>query len=112
MAASWALPPKMSQLPDHPARGWPWSAAADPITSAKGMYPTSSGSMVSAPLLAGDEQPSSLGGTSGDVSQSVMPSSSSSAFPGPSSPDGVEEGRGKAPSVRSSHLSPTRATQP
>ncbi len=37
MAASCALPPKMIQLPAHPATGWPWSATAEPMTSANGM---------------------------------------------------------------------------
>ena len=36
MAARWALPPKMSQLPAQPANAEPWSAAAEPITRANG----------------------------------------------------------------------------
>ena len=37
MAASCALPPKMSQLPAQPASGAPLSAAADPMINANGM---------------------------------------------------------------------------
>ena len=54
IAARCALPPKINQLPAHPATGEPCAATADPITSAKGANPTSSGSMASTPARAAE----------------------------------------------------------
>ncbi len=46
----WADPPKISRAPAHAARGSALPRAATPIVSAKGRYPTSSGSIVEAPF--------------------------------------------------------------
>lgn len=52
MTERWAEPPKISRAPAHAARGSPLPRAATPIVKAKGRYPTISGSMLEAPLIA------------------------------------------------------------
>ena len=44
-----ALPPKISQVPAHPAAGELWAPMTDPTTTATGAKPISSGAMAMAP---------------------------------------------------------------